>query len=127
MVTLPSEHEVLTEFCTPGNAVRRILELEAEGWRLLCTQPTIRVYRTATPPYNHPNVSSTAALVKFNSDGSWVYTGEPPVQYHQPIPPDDYGYVDSIQLIMVKKKWEQDPCPRCNHPYPDDSRIDRDI
>lgn len=122
----PEGCEVLTEFLAIDDSVRRILELESEGWRLLFTLPIVKVIRQ-NPQYNYSNTIGTATNQSYVSgaNGMPIIQNSSPV--YQPIIPVDNTYIDCIQIVMVKKKWEQDPCPRCNHPYPDDSRIDRDI
>lgn len=118
-ILTPQKHELLTEYIASDFAATRILELEQDGWRLLFTLPTIRIPHTKRIDYNI--YDSTNQLIGINPDGTYRHIS------HYPPPADEFGYVDSLQIVMVKKTWESDPCPRCNHPYPDDSRIDRDI
>lgn len=93
----------------------RILEHVAEGWRVLFTVP---IPLPPMPVQQLQPILATNQYINANSGAvfSFQVPASPPIQG-----------APMIEVCFYRKKWEQDPCPKCSYPYPDPERIDREV
>lgn len=95
------KYETKVVHYTRSDLVAGVLQELEQGWAVLFTIAT----NDLPPSYTNANLT-------FNSDGTFQLLNLPP---------------QVIEVHYFKRDWHKSPCPRCEYPYSDPDRLDREI
>ena len=108
-----SKYETKTEYDDYRNLLGRIRQNLEEGWMVLYVIETPQSNITYQP-YQHNN--STNNYFSVGPDGTLKSS-----EYITAMAP-----LPTYEIVFIRRDWNNEPCPRCSYPFPNEDDIGRD-